>query len=100
MDSSFAFPLIYERDIFAQVGATKNLLSTSTSANTGARISASYASGSFSGTEWTNTVTLSSSLVVTKQRISVASTSSGFSGTDGILGIGPIDLTKSTVSGV
>ncbi|KAF5357457.1 hypothetical protein D9757_012969 [Collybiopsis confluens] len=78
------------------VGATKNLLSTSTSANTGARISASYASGSFSGTEWTNTVTLSSSLVVTKQRISVASTSSGFSGTDGILGIGPIDLTKST----
>jgi len=38
--------------------------------------------------------------VITKQSIGVASTSSGFSGVDGIVGIGPLDLTEDTVSGV
>ncbi|KIK55670.1 hypothetical protein GYMLUDRAFT_47635 [Collybiopsis luxurians FD-317 M1] len=82
------------------VGATKRFTSTSTSTNTGDRVSVSYGSGSFSGTEWTDKVTLTSSLVINKQSIGVASTSSGFSGTDGILGIGPTDLTEGTVSGV
>lgn len=45
-----------------------------------------YGSGSFSGTEFTDTVTLASGLVITKQSIGVASTSEGFSGVDGILG--------------
>ena len=41
----------------------------------------------------TDTVTLSSGLVITGQSIGVASTSSGFDGVDGILGVGPTDLT-------
>jgi hypothetical protein len=60
----------------------------------------SYGSGSFSGTEYTDTVTLSSSLVIPSQSIGVASSASGFDDVDGILGIGPVDLTEGTVSGV
>jgi len=57
-----------------------------------------YGSGSFSGTEFTDTVTLATGLVITKQSIGVASTSEGFEGVDGILGIGPVDLTLDTLS--
>jgi len=82
------------------VGAGTKYKKTTTSKSTGHSVSVSYGSGSFSGTEYTDTVTLSSDLVITKQSIGVASTSSGFDGVDGILGIGPTDLTESTVSGV
>lgn len=51
------------------------------------------------GTTDTDTVTLSSSLVITGQSIGVASSASGFDDVDGILGIGPVDLTEDTVSG-
>lgn len=75
-----------------------------------------YGSGSFSGTEFTDTVTLAPGLVITQQSIGVASTSTGFSGVDGILGlvprltlvmqsnlmlqhrIGPVDLTSDTLT--
>ncbi|KAJ7849379.1 family A1 protease [Mycena olivaceomarginata] len=80
------------------VGATKKYVVTSTSTKTTARVSVSYGSGSFSGTEFTDQVTLAPGLVIPKQSIGVASTSSGFSGTDGILGIGPVDLTSGTLS--
>ncbi|PAV14862.1 acid protease [Pyrrhoderma noxium] len=82
------------------VGAGKSFVRTSSSVSSGRRVSVTYGSGSFSGTEWTDTVTLSSDLVVTGQGVGVASSSSGFSGFDGILGIGPVDLTEGTVSGV
>jgi len=61
----------------------------------------SYGSGSFSGTEFTGPVVLggSSGLSIPTQSFGVASTSTGFSDTDGILGIGPVDLTTGTVSG-
>lgn len=52
------------------------------------------------GYEYTDTVSLSSALTVTGQGIGVASRSSGFSGYDGILGIGPLDLTEDTVNGL
>ncbi|KAH8115423.1 acid protease [Phellopilus nigrolimitatus] len=81
------------------VGADKAYAKTSTSKSTGKNVSVSYGSGSFSGTEYTDTVTLSSSLVIADQSIGVASSSSGFDGVDGILGIGPVDLTQDTVSG-
>lgn len=55
--------------------------------------SVSYGSGSFSGTEYTDRVTISSSLVIPSQSIGVASSATGFDGTDGILGIGPVALT-------
>lgn len=46
----------------------------------------------------TDTVTLGSGLVIQNQSIGVASTAQGFQGVDGILGIGPVDLTSSTLS--
>ncbi len=48
----------------------------------------------------TDTVSLASGLVLQKQSIGVASSSQGFQGIDGILGVGPVDLTENTVSGV
>ncbi|TFK88713.1 acid protease [Polyporus arcularius HHB13444] len=81
------------------VGADKSYVKTSTSKSTGKSVTVSYGSGTFSGTEYTDTVTLSSELVIQKQSIGVASTAQGFDGVDGILGIGPVDLTQGTVSG-
>lgn len=79
------------------VGANTPYQVTSTSVDTGEPVSVTYGSGSFSGTEWTDTVTLGS-LSITQQSIGVASQSSGFSGVDGILGIGPEDLTQRTLT--
>jgi len=73
--------------------STKYLLTTTLQ-------SVSYGSGEFSGEEYLDTVTLSSDLVITKQSIGVASSAQGFDGIDGILGVGPTDLTKGTVSNV
>jgi len=79
------------------VGASTPYQQTSTSKNTGQSFSVDYGSGSVSGEEFTDQVTLSSSLVISKQSIGVASESSGFEGVDGILGIGPLDLTLGTL---
>jgi saccharopepsin len=58
----------------------------------------SYGSGNFSGEEWIDTVTLSPGLVISQQSIGVASSATGISSADGILGVGPTDLTVGTVS--
>ncbi|KAI1786237.1 acid protease [Ganoderma leucocontextum] len=79
------------------IGADKAYVKTSTSVNTGSKVSVSYGSGSFSGEEYKDTVTIGS-LVIKSQGVGVASTSSGFDGVDGILGIGPVDLTEGTTS--
>jgi len=72
---------------------------TSSSTDTGNTVSISYGSGSMSGEEYIDTVTLSPSLVIQKQSIGVANNSTGFgNGIDGILGVGPTDLTSGTVS--
>ncbi|KAF5312927.1 hypothetical protein D9619_002596 [Psilocybe cf. subviscida] len=80
------------------VGADTPYVRTSTSVKTSNSVSVTYGSGSFSGTEFTDTVSLGGGLTVTKQSIGVASTSTGFDGVDGILGIGPVDLTVDTLS--
>ncbi|KZV63908.1 acid protease [Peniophora sp. CONT] len=80
------------------VGANTKYVKTSTSKSTGDTVNVSYGSGQFSGTEYTDTVTLSSDLVIQSQSIGVASSAQGFSDVDGILGIGPVDLTSGTVS--
>ncbi|THH08352.1 hypothetical protein EW145_g2760 [Phellinidium pouzarii] len=80
------------------VGAGKAYVKTSTSVQTSNRVSVTYGSGDFSGTEFTDTVSLGSGLTIPKQSIGVASQSQGFSGVDGILGIGPVDLTLDTLS--
>ncbi|KAM6496767.1 aspartic peptidase A1 [Amanita muscaria] len=79
------------------VGANKSYVRTSTSKVTKDSVSVSYGSGKFTGTEYIDTVTLGS-IVIPNQSIGVASNSSGFTGIDGILGIGPVDLTKGTLS--
>ena len=80
------------------LGAGKKYEPTSTSKSTGKCVSVTYGSGSFSGIEFTDQITLSYSLVIKSQSIGVASESKGFPTVDGILGIGPIDLTKGTVN--
>ncbi|KAF8551965.1 acid protease [Imleria badia] len=80
------------------IGASNGYTQTRTSKDTGNTVTVSYGSGSFSGEEWTDTVTLGSGLVIENQSIGVASSATGFSGVDGILGVGPVDLTANTVS--
>ncbi|KAG6834414.1 hypothetical protein H0H93_009773, partial [Arthromyces matolae] len=83
--------------------ATKGkVVSTLGTPNSGSRLSVfqsvTYGSGSFSGSEYLDTVTLSPDLVLQQQSIGVASTSQGLDDNDGILGIGPTDLTLGTLS--
>lgn len=59
--------------------------------------SVSYGTGNFSGKEYLDTITLGS-LSITQQSIGIASKAEGFRGVDGVLGIGPVSLTKGTVS--
>ncbi|KAG1830699.1 aspartic peptidase domain-containing protein [Suillus subalutaceus] len=80
------------------VGAGTAYVKTSTSVDTGEPVEVTYGSGSFSGTEYTDTVTLGSGLTITAQSIGVAATSTGFTGVDGIIGIGPLDLTEGTLT--
>ncbi|KAJ7078663.1 acid protease [Mycena epipterygia] len=80
------------------IGADKPYNPTSTSTDTRNTVSVSYGSGSFTGTEFTDQVTLGTGLVIQKQSIGVSSQATGFNDVDGILGIGPVDLTTSTVA--
>ncbi|KAG1834412.1 aspartic peptidase domain-containing protein [Suillus variegatus] len=80
------------------VGADTKYVKTSTSVDTGDAVEVTYGSGSFSGTEYTDTVTLGSGLTITAQSIGVAATSTGFTGVDGIIGIGPLILTEGTLT--
>ncbi|KAH7886050.1 aspartic peptidase domain-containing protein [Phlebopus sp. FC_14] len=80
------------------VGASTPYVKTSTSTATGEAVSVTYGSGSFSGEEYYDTVTLGSGLTINSQSIGVASRSTGFNGVDGIVGIGPVDLTQGTLT--
>ncbi|OAX44334.1 acid protease [Rhizopogon vinicolor AM-OR11-026] len=80
------------------IGASAPYNPTSTSSDTGNTINVSYGSGTMSGEEYTDTVTLGANLVIENQSIGVASSAQGFEGVDGILGVGPVDLTQGTVS--
>ncbi|RPD58932.1 aspartic peptidase A1 [Lentinus tigrinus ALCF2SS1-6] len=80
------------------VGASRTFVQTSTTRQTRDRVSVTYGSGDFSGTEFTDTVSLGNGLTVTGQSIGAATESEGFDGVDGILGIGPVDLTVGTLS--
>jgi cathepsin E len=80
------------------VGATQAYVRTSTSVATGQEVAVEYGSGDFEGNEFTDQVTLAPGLVITAQSIGVATSSDGFAGVDGILGIGPVDLTEDTLS--
>ncbi|KAG1834252.1 acid protease [Suillus variegatus] len=81
------------------IGANKAYEKTSTSQDTGNTFSVQYGDNSYaSGEEYTDTVTLNSDLVIDNQSIGVASKYSGMGSLNGILGLGPVDLTDDTVS--
>ncbi|KAF7854477.1 uncharacterized protein EAF02_011652 [Botrytis sinoallii] len=80
-------------------GAQASCEKSSTGVASGGTVSVSYGSGSFSGREYTDTVSFGG-LTVKSQSIGAATSASGFSGVDGILGVGPVDLTQGTVSGL
>ncbi|KIM81507.1 hypothetical protein PILCRDRAFT_787222 [Piloderma croceum F 1598] len=80
------------------VGAGKPYHQTSTSKSTGQNVAVTYGSGNFSGNEFIDEVTLSPELVIKSQSIGVANFSTGFEGVDGILGVGPTDLTNHTIN--
>ncbi|KAE9408853.1 acid protease [Gymnopus androsaceus JB14] len=75
-------------------GANTKFEPNSSVESTRKTVMVSYGSGSFSGTECK-----SLHILMCFIPFGVASTSTGFSDTDGILGIGPVDLTTGTVSG-
>ncbi|KAH9931674.1 acid protease [Epithele typhae] len=77
------------------LGADKKYVKTNTSKST----SKSVCVPTLTSLSVTDTVTISSDLVIQNQSIGVASTAQGFNDVDGILGVGPVDLTSSTVSG-
>ncbi|KAF8504170.1 aspartic peptidase domain-containing protein, partial [Gautieria morchelliformis] len=78
------------------VGANKQYARTSSSHDTGNQVAVSYGSGSFSGEEFVDDVALGTATIT--QSIGAASNSTGFNGLDGILGLGPDDLTEGTTS--
>ncbi|KAI0793759.1 aspartic peptidase A1 [Fomes fomentarius] len=80
------------------VGATQPFVQTTTTRQTRDSLAVDYGSGFVRGTEFTDTVSLGPGLVINGQSIGVATSSGGFDGVDGILGIGPSDLTVGTLS--
>ncbi|KAI8868238.1 acid protease [Ramicandelaber brevisporus] len=80
------------------IGAGKPYVKTSTSKDTGNKVSIKYNNGEFSGTQYTDQITISPELVIDNQSIGVASAATGFNDVDGVLGLGPVDLTSGTVA--
>ncbi|KAL5514599.1 hypothetical protein ACEPAG_1915 [Sanghuangporus baumii] len=78
------------------VGAGKSYSRTNTSRPSLQAVEVTYGSGFVFGSEVIDTVKLTKDLVIS-QSIGVAEVSEGFDGVDGILGIGPTDLTEGTV---
>ncbi|CCM07181.1 uncharacterized protein FIBRA_09522 [Fibroporia radiculosa] len=78
------------------IGARQPVAPVAGATDTGHSVSVSYGSGSFSGEEYDGTVTLGD--MSFQQSFGIASSAQGFEGVDGILGIGPTDLTAGTVS--
>ncbi|KAI8989240.1 acid protease [Trametes punicea] len=79
------------------VGAGKPFVETSTSKFTGNLVEVTYGSGFVLGEEFTDQVTLAPGFVIQNQAIGAAIESQGFDGVDGIIGIGPVDLTCGTL---
>ncbi|KAJ7643835.1 acid protease [Roridomyces roridus] len=71
---------------------------TSTSKDTRKPFSITYGLGSCSGSEYTDRLTLSQDLVIENQSIGVADKSDQMPNMDGILGVGPVALTKNTMA--
>ncbi|EKM50006.1 uncharacterized protein PHACADRAFT_200857 [Phanerochaete carnosa HHB-10118-sp] len=71
---------------------------TSTSHDTGMEVFVEYGTGLFEGEEFIDQVSLAEGLLIQNQSIGVAGFALGFSNTtDGVMGIGPTDLTSDTI---
>ncbi|KAL4064143.1 aspartic peptidase domain-containing protein [Scleroderma yunnanense] len=79
------------------IGAKKPYNPTDTSEDTGGSVRCGYGSGWMKGDLYTDTVTLSPDLVIKTQSIGIARSTSGIRDVDGILGVGPVDLSKGKV---
>ncbi|KAI0649630.1 acid protease [Trametes meyenii] len=77
--------------------ADNPFIASSSTHPTGDLVAVSYASGSFSGALVKDTITLGPGFTVKDQEIGAANVSTGFQDIDGILGIGPADLTCGTL---
>ncbi|KAG1784940.1 aspartic peptidase domain-containing protein [Suillus plorans] len=83
------------------IGAKKAYVQTSTTIDTKEPVEVIYGSGGayFSGSEYIDTFTFGTGLTIPQQSFGVAfQTSENFGGADGILGLGPIDLTAGTLT--
>ncbi|KAF8633816.1 hypothetical protein AX15_001229 [Amanita polypyramis BW_CC] len=79
------------------VGADKMFSPTNSTRNTLRPVEVTYGSGFFVGLEVLDAVNIAPGLTLQNQSIGVALLSQGFDGVDGILGLGPVDLTEGTV---
>ncbi|KIJ65377.1 hypothetical protein HYDPIDRAFT_110424 [Hydnomerulius pinastri MD-312] len=79
-------------------GTGTTYVRTSTSYPTGETVNVTYGTGYFSGLEYYDQVTLAPNLVITNQSIGDALSYADFEGVDGIVGVGPVDLTQGTLS--
>ncbi|KAI5834836.1 acid protease [Schizophyllum commune Tattone D] len=79
------------------VGAVKAYSPSDTSRDTGDFVIVQYGSGFFVGQEYLDRVTLSNQLVINNQSIGAAFLQQGIDPFDGILGLGPTDLTQGTL---
>ncbi|KAJ3533256.1 hypothetical protein NM688_g7307 [Phlebia brevispora] len=86
---------------WAGANPDKPYVVTSSSVDTGLGIIIAYGSGWVIGEEYNDTVTIGP-LVIHNQGTGAEELSGGFSGPgeDGILGLGPVDLTSGTITGV
>ncbi|KAG6375312.1 acid protease [Boletus reticuloceps] len=78
-------------------GAGTPYVQTSTSIPTGEAVDVTYGSGGFTGNEYLDQVTLAPNLVIVNQSIGDALSFAGFGIANGILGLGPRDLTLRTL---
>ncbi|KAL0946388.1 hypothetical protein HGRIS_012618 [Hohenbuehelia grisea] len=79
------------------IGAGTPYVHTKTSIETRNEVSVGYGSGYFEGREYLDQVSLGKHLTIHNQSIGVSDFSIGFQGYDGILGIGPVGLTRYTL---
>ncbi|RPD60577.1 acid protease [Lentinus tigrinus ALCF2SS1-7] len=79
------------------VGAGQPYVRTTTSVDTGDLVEVVYGSGFVIGQQFLDQVTLAPGLVIQNQSIGAALEDAGFDGVDGIVGIGPVDLTCGTL---
>src|SRR6267154_4471068 len=79
------------------VGANNKYLETSSSINTGKVVNIPYNTGTVVGTQYTDRVAFDPRHTIWEQPIGVASNDPRIGGADGVLGLGPVQLTLGTL---